>query len=66
MMWILNERMMNILEWKRSIGISRCSRLMQRYSASSAMTASPVPLTTHQAIDEGHPPYRMQKKRCMI
>jgi hypothetical protein len=39
---------------------------MHKYSASNAMTASPVPFTTHQAIEEGQPPYMMQKKRCIM
>lgn len=45
------------------MGISRSSRLMHRYSPSKAITAIPVPFTTHHVSEVGQPPYMMHINR---
>jgi len=55
-----------LLDRYREMGISRSSRSLHKYLPSQAITANPVPLTTHHVIEEGQPPYMMHINKWMI
>ena len=55
-----------VLERYLGMGISCNSRFIHKYSPKKAITASPVPFTTHHVTDEGQPPYAMHIKRWIM